>query len=288
MNKLLVLSKRLAALAVTAAVATVTYQSYQGNGPGLQVASQVTHAPVQVRRLSDGSLERGLRNETVTSNWSGYAVANFQTNAAYTSALATWTVPTVVHFSRFHNEDSATWVGIGGFCENASCTSVDNTLIQLGTAQNATFRGTSYYAWYEMLPNGPNQIPLAIRPGDSITATLACTAPCPLNSPQTWTLSMRNATTGLSWQGNFTYASSQLSAEWIEEAPSSFAGILPLADYKMVSFLPITANGSMPSLTLDANGIQMKDPWGQTSNPSDPTSYPPATCWGSGSFTPCQ
>ncbi len=275
--------------------ATAAYQPYQSDEPGLWAPSQVKHAPIQVRRLSDGSVERGLRDQIVTSNWSGYAVAEYQTHATYTSAMATWVVLTVFYFSGFSNEDSATWVGIGGFCENAGCTSVDNTLIQLGTAQNAANKKSSgisysYYAWYEMLPNLPQQIPLAISPGDTITASLACGV---CSTPQqTWTLSMMNVTTGRSWQGTFNYASTQLSAEWIEEAPSSFAGILPLADYGMASFVP-TANGAMPSLTLEANGIVMYDSQGhgqrqtvQTSNPSDPGSYTPATCWGNWSPTP--
>ncbi len=251
MSKLFVLSSRVAALAVAAAITTAAYQSYQSNGPGLRAPSQVKHAPVQVRRMSDGSVERGVQNQVVTSNWSGYAVAKFQTGASYTSAQATWQVPTVTYFNGFSNEDSATWVGIGGFCENAGCTSVDNKLIQLGTAQNATSSGTSYFAWYEMLPQLSKQIPLTINPGDTITASLTCTFGCS-NFKQTWTLSMTNGTTGQTWQRTFKYASSQLSAEWVEEAPSSFGGILPLADYGKVSFI-----GPMPSLSLTTNGIQM-------------------------------
>lgn len=287
MRNLFVLSSRVAALAVVAVVTTATHRSYQGNGPEPRAPSQVTHAPVQVRRMSDGSLERGVQNQVMTSNWSGYAIAKFQTGTPYTSAKATWQVPTVSYFSGFSNEDSATWVGIGGFCENALCTSADNSLIQLGTAQNATSSGPSYNAWYEMLPHPSKQIPLAIHPGDTITASLDCTGGCS-SSKQTWTLKMTNESTGQAWQGSFRYASSLLSAEWVEEAPSSFAGILPLADYGMVSFAPIAANGTAPSLTLDTNGIVMQDPWGQTSNPSDPQLHDPATCWGHGSLTPCQ
>ena len=282
------LSKRVAALAVTAVVATAAYQSYQGDKPGLLAPSQVMHAPIQVRRLSDGSLERGLRNELASSNWSGYEVANFQTGATYTSAQATWVVPAVQYFPGFSNEDSATWVGIGGFCENANCTSGDNTLIQLGTAQNAKRRGTSYYAWFEMIPASPIQIPLTIRPGDTITASLTCALPCSAGSTQSWTLSMTNGTTGQSWTGTFQYASSLLSAEWIEEAPSSFAGILPLADYgTLKNFVPL-ANDAMQNLSSNTNGIVMHDPHGQTSNPSGPNASGFDVCWGSGSLTPCQ
>ena len=57
-------------------------------------------------------------------------------------------------------EYSANWVGIGGYCETASCNSVDNTLIQLGTGQSALDSGDAYYyAWYELLPKYAVTIP---------------------------------------------------------------------------------------------------------------------------------
>ena len=38
-----------------------------------------THGPIEVHRLEDGSLARGPHNEFMTSNWSGYAIAHYQT-----------------------------------------------------------------------------------------------------------------------------------------------------------------------------------------------------------------
>ena len=48
-------------------------------------------------------------------------------------------------------------------------------------------------------------------------------------------------------------------------------------------------NGANPNLTLAANGIQMADPYGETSNPSDPVGGNIfSTCWGlAPSYTPC-
>jgi hypothetical protein len=78
------------------------------------------------------------------------------------------------------------------------------------------------------------------------------------------------------------------SAEWIVEAPW-YNGILPLGDYAQATFDPVSANGANPNLSLAANGIQMSNPWGQTSNPSNPDSGNIfSTCWGlAPSYTPC-
>src|SRR5262252_3396681 len=137
--------------------------------------SLIIHGPIQPHRNDDGSLARGKRNEVDTSNWSGYAVAKFETGQTYLGATATWTVPTVTFQSDAGGstaEYSSTWVGIGGFCENALCTRVDNSLIQLGTEQDVSSTGTThYYAWYEMLPQFPVQITtITVSAGDSITA----------------------------------------------------------------------------------------------------------------------
>jgi len=90
-------------------------------------------------------------------------------------------------------------------------------------------------------------------------------------------------TTGMSWSTTVSYDSSLDSAEWIEEAPSSGQGILPLANYGTVTLSPVTANGSNPNLAASQSVI-MYDPQGQTSNPSAPDSGGDgfATCWGSG------
>src|SRR5215469_13019474 len=55
----------------------------------------VSHSRIQPHRDSDGTLKRGPSNELVDSNWSGYAIPNFETQTAYTQAQATWTVTKV-------------------------------------------------------------------------------------------------------------------------------------------------------------------------------------------------
>jgi Peptidase A4 family len=276
------------------------------------------HARVHVHRNDDGSLKRGLRNQMETSNWSGYAVANFSTGELYSAAQASWTVPAVSYnpmppvchsvFIRGSTrqvcssasaeaEYSASWVGIGGFCENPDCTTVDNTLIQIGTEQEVSASGaTQYYAWVEMLPNNPLVISprypfcdslscaYPVAPGDNITASLACQTDCStLGQTQTWGLTMRNATRGWIFSTTVNYASTLLSAEWIQEAPSSSAGVLPLADFTTVTFDPtVNAADSTPNLT-GPDAIVMVDPYGETASPSSPENSSNntfAVCWG--------
>jgi hypothetical protein len=250
-----------------------------------------THGPVQVHRLDDGTLARGPRNEFSTSNWSGYAIARYQTGQTYTSAKGTWVVPTVTFGqtqSGTSEEYSATWVGIGGFCMNALCSRADRTLIQLGTSQYVSSSGaTSYFAWYEMLPAAPVTITaITVNPGNQITASLQCVSACSAKK-QNWQLSMTNNSTGQTWSQNFTYSSSLASIDWIEEAPVS-NGVLPLANFNVVGVVPyIGPNAAWNSLTVSANGIQMTDPWGQTANPSSTDANGFNTCWGFGSMATC-
>lgn len=280
--------ERVATLAILAAVglATARANAEQPSAPSL-----TTHGPISVHRLDDGTLVRGAHNEFDTSNWSGYAIGHYQTGQYYTSARATWVVPTVTFGttqSGTAEEYSATWVGIGGFCMNTPCTKVDQTLIQLGTSQFVSSSGaTSYYAWYEMLPESPvNITAITVSPGNQITASLQCANAC-YERIQLWQLSMTNNSTGQTWSHDFIYSSSLASVDWIEEAPIS-SSVLPLADFNVVGIAPyLGANSAWNSLTVSANGIQMSDPWGQTSGPSstDPNGF--NTCWGYGSIPSC-
>jgi hypothetical protein len=59
---------------------------------------------------------------------------------------------------------------------------------------------------------------------------------------------MRDATQGWTFSTTVNYASALLSAEWIEEAPSSSAGVLPLADFVTTTFDPTVNAGSAPNI----------------------------------------
>ena len=258
--------------------------------------------PILPVRTPQGAVLRNVRHQVITQNWSGYAVANYETGSTYTSASATWVVPTAAVPPNQSAGYSSSWVGIGGFCMNMKCTKVDRSLIQLGTEQDASSSpsGTHYYAWWETLPQSSQLISsVTIHPGDTIVASLS-DGPSATNSKsgpgggkggpgghngQTWTLSLTDTTptgTTQSWTTTLSYNSSLASAEWIEEAPYS-GGILPLANFNTAKFDPVYANRGSPTLS-DSNGIQMIDPNGQTSNISPPVSSPDGfnTCWGDG------
>jgi hypothetical protein len=243
------------------------------------------HAPVQLHRNPDGSPQRGLRNQFISTNWSGYVVANYQTGVKYTSASMSWVVPAVSYGqstdTTSSTQYSANWVGIGGFCANLLCTRGDHTLIQLGTEQDVSPSGaTNYYAWYEVLPQAEtplNPTSFPVHPGDLMTASLSCQQPCS-GKKQNWTLSMTDETRNWTWKMQLSYGSSLLSAEWIEEAPFS-GGILPLADFGTAQFPGSNlANTTSPKVS-SANAIQMQDPWGQWANPSAATVPNFNVCW---------
>jgi Peptidase A4 family len=222
------------------------------------------HAPIQVIRGPSGNALVTGAGQYTSTNWSGYVLPEFETRQLYFSAQATWVVPTVV----FKNKPavSSNWVGIGGFCENTQCKNVDSTLIQLGTTQQAlSKKNVGYFAWYEMLPASSIPTSLAVNPGDIITASLSCAGNC--TGTQSWTLSMINETTSQGWTHDFIYESSNLSAEWIEEAPSGRHGILPLADYHTTTFDQSMINGIGADFTL-ADTVVMRNPHGESSNVS--------------------
>src|SRR5215469_7071405 len=245
-----------------------------------QPPERLTHRPIELQRNADGSLKRGLYNEIQTGYWSGFAAT---AAAPYTSASGTFQVPSVSYSGSGHSyEDSALWVGIGG--------DGDSTLIQLGTEQLITSSGAaSYYVWYELYPAATVYLGHAVKPGDIIAASLQCTAACSPSSVQTWQLTMTDETAGWSWTQSVQYQSSMASAEWITEAPWDSSGELPLDDFVQATFDPVSANGVNPTLTLAANGIQMADPYGETSNPSAPVGGDVfSTCWGlAPSYTSC-
>jgi Peptidase A4 family len=235
------------------------------------LANAGEHGPIRPYLDAHGHGMRGLRNTYTTGNWSGYAVGSWQSGQSYFSATMTWQVPGISYVPGSGNVDYlASWVGIGGFCQNADCSAVDQTLIQLGTAAQVSAVGgeVQYYPWYELLPNSEFPLPYVVKPGDLMTASLECTANCTPGATQTWSLAMSDQTRGWIWPAtNFQYQSGMSSVDAITEAPYS-GGILPLASYTGGNFDQVLTNGVNPGLTLAANGIIMMDPAGGASTPS--------------------
>ena len=231
------------------------------------------HLPAEILRDENGDALHTFDNRYLSLNWSGYILPKFKTNRHYVAAQATWVVPAVTF--KGTPRYSSTWVGIGGFCTTSKCAPrhIDQTLIQLGTEQDALgATELDYFAWYEMLPEAEIPTTLVVNPGDTITASLSCAGDC---STGDWMLEMTNETTGVTWgPQEFFYASPNDSAEVIEEAPFN-GSVLPLADYHKATFSATMANSKGANLS-DGVSIVMDDRQPQhrtaSSNASPPSS----------------
>ena len=200
----------LAALALRAdAASTVT---------GLTVALHAHHAPAIVLHHRD--------RFATSSNWSGYAVTG--SNGSVQDVRGSWTVPTVTCDSG--TEYSSFWVGIDGFNSN--------TVEQIGTDADCHSGAPAYYAWFEFYPHPMFTINnFGVQPGDFISAHVHYD-----QRSRQFTVTIQNARTSQSFSTSTKVNSAQRSsAEWIAEAPSSAGGILPLADFGIVSYASDTA-----------------------------------------------
>src|SRR5262245_61239382 len=144
----------------------------------------------------------------VSSNWSGYVASG----TTFSSVTATWVQPELDCTST-GSSASAFWVGLGGNTDGS------NALEQAGTGAECDADGTgTYYAWYELVPAPSITIPLAVQPGDTITATVSVAG-------TKVTLVVKNLTTGKSVTKVKRMASPDVaSAEWVAEAPSLCTG----------------------------------------------------------------
>jgi Peptidase A4 family len=189
---------------------------------------------------------------SVSSNWSGYAISDAATIAGqppsapltFSSVTATWIQPKVTCTPAADLSFSSFWVGLGGFAEDAPA------LEQIGTEADCGSGGTPvYFAWHELVPAASVQIPLRIRPGDTITASVNVHGTDVL-------VQVKNRTRRSSFTKHLQMASPDLtSAEWIAEAPSQCGAgscrVLPLANFGSVAFSRIAAiaNGHPGTMT---------------------------------------
>jgi hypothetical protein len=161
-------------------------------------------------------------------NWSGYALS---TGAGAVSQVAgSWVVPAV---SSSVSGYSAAWVGIDGWS--------NNMVEQIGTQSNYLSGQARYSAWYEMYPAPAVNLGLTITPGDTISAAVV------YNGSGQFLLSITDVNTGGMFSTTQTSSGAvRTSAEWVQEAPSSIAGTLPLADFGTINFsgASATVNGT--------------------------------------------
>jgi hypothetical protein len=189
-----------------------------------------------------GGLRKHLFKNGTSSNWSGYAVEtnlNSPQNNAVNNVSGQWTVPSVSCTSAASY--SSVWVGIDGFS--------DSTVEQTGTEQDCQNGQVQYYAWYEMYPRNMYRISLAVSPGNTVAAAVK------FNGNRYYTLTLSNKTTGKSFSTTQRLNGTQRqSAEWVVEAPSSYFGVLPLANFGManISNASATLNGHTGTIA-DAN-----------------------------------
>src|SRR5438132_226800 len=147
----------------------------------------------------------------------------------------------------------ATWVGIGGLS--------GRDLLQAGTQAMVSADGmVEYSAWTEMLPQTSHTVPLAVRAGDAVTATLT------QKSGNSWIITINNDTTKANYSVTVQYSSSNSSAEWIQEAPSAGRGLVPLDQFGTLRVTAGSAvqNGKSQTLAeLGARAITMINGAGQ-------------------------
>jgi hypothetical protein len=217
---------------------------------GAALALGAAAAPAAASVNSADHLISHQHNASYSSNWSGYA----ETGSGYSSAAATWTVPSVSPTSS--PTYSSAWVGIDG--------DGNSNLIQTGTESDYVNGQAQYSAWWEILPRYSVTIPgITIRPGDSITASVA------RSSGNSWLISLTDNTTGKSWSATKTYTGPGASAEFVQEAPTVGGSQSAVAHFSTFSFSNLKVNNANPGLVssekiiLRQNGIDY-------STPSDP------------------
>jgi hypothetical protein len=174
-------------------------------------------------------------------NWAGYAVTP---GSGITAVSSVFTVPTA---GELPPGFSASWAGIGGYSTT--------DLIQAGASENdavgGALLGGQYNAWYEILP--ASETPITGCTGDaSCTVSAGDKVSVDISNAggDNWNISLTDAGKW-SWSTSLTYASSESSAEWIQEAPS-LAGVQTIpAGVGTVAFGPtssFTVGGSTETI----------------------------------------
>lgn len=223
-------------------------------------AAKPVSAHGQLLQLARGP--RGTLNAGQSNNWFGYNQGALEAGGGLFHSIAgNWTVPSARQHLRGQAEDSSDWIGIGGGCVNASCGLSDPTLIQTGTEQDVSAHGApSYSAWWEVIPGPSVPIAMKIRPGDRMHASISQIV------PEVWKITLQDLTSGKTHTVRVPYASTQDSAEWIEETPlilGANAGFASLPQLSSPDFDRAAVNGS-PVHLKSAQAIDLINSSGRT------------------------
>jgi hypothetical protein len=166
---------------------------------------------------------------TTTENWAGY-VAKAPTGSSFTDVSSAWTVPTLQPTSAFAAY-SDNWVGFGGV--------TNNFIEQCGTEALVTNKGQTFYsAWYEFYPAGQVTVSLTVNAGDTINADVAYNAAQSTTGNYAYTFTIADATTGSTYSNTLFTANNdpRANAEWIDEAPTVFFSVAPIANFGVSTF----------------------------------------------------
>jgi hypothetical protein len=191
-----------------------------------------------------------MANTTKSSNWAGYAV--HRAGVSFRQVSGSWIQPSATCVAG-HPSYSSAWVGLGGYSPTS------DALEQIGTEIDCNAAGQVISsAWYELVPAPSKAISLAVRPGDSMRATVTVTG-------HHVTVELDDLTSQQSFRKVLHSAAIDVSsAEWIVEAPSQCVSqfncqALPLADFGSVSFASASATA-----TDGTAGTIAASTWGRT------------------------
>jgi hypothetical protein len=184
----------------------------------------------------------------VSANWAGYVMTGAYTS--YTSATGTWKQPQITCAASDAGASSAFWVGLGGYYTSSQ------SLEQIGTSAdcNARTGKPTYYAWYELVPQGSVTISgFPISPGDTITTSVNI-----VGDGSSVLLQVKNRTKHKTFTKTLPFASvDSSSAEWVAEAPSACSQYrcrqLSLPNFGTVQFTKVAALGNSVGGTLTSN-----------------------------------
>jgi hypothetical protein len=196
-----------------------------------------------------------IKSAQQSTNWSGYAKTG-----TFTTATATWNVPTVTTSSS--NKYSSDWVGIDGYN--------NSNLIQTGTEQDTVGGRASYGAWWEILPASETRINMTIHPGDSMTGTIT------KGSGSSWTMKLTDNTSGATFSTSKSYSGPADSVEYIQEATEVGGTISSPPSLSKTTFSGLTANGANPNLTSSGEILLVQN---------GTTYYTPSAVSGGNSFS---
>jgi Peptidase A4 family len=213
------------ALAASHPTLTTTSHTVAVTHGGIRPGGVAVHV---VRPGTPLTAHSGIRNESTSTNWSGYAADS----GTYTSVSATWVEPKGTCSGR-SDEYSSFWVGLDGYSSD--------TVEQTGTDTDCDGSTPSYYGWYETYPNPSYSFGDTIEPGDTISASVTYEG----SSKFVYTLADKTR----DWSVSTTQTESgadRSSAEVIIEAPccTDSGGILPLADFGTVNISDSQVDGS--------------------------------------------